>query len=384
MKVIQGGEFMESGQRVIIFGGTGFIGTHLTQYLLQKELASHIILVDIQPPRNEAYTRVLQAGLENGSVKFVSWDVRHAIPESLIAFRPGLIFNLAAIHREPGHEPKEYYETNLKGAENVCAFASDAGCDRLVFTSSISPYGPSEESKNENSLPVPETAYGGSKLAAEKIHLGWNKAAPGRRLLILRPGVVFGPGEGGNVTRLVRSLIAGYFVYVGNRHTRKSGGYVKELCRVMEFGLDRLSTSGAGSLILNFSLDPAPALEDYVQAICRTAAIKRSPLSIPRSLLMGVSHVAQFGAVFTGRQIAINPTRVRKLFRSTNIDPSCLREFGYVWKFTLDAAFQDWKRDMPSDFENRRGRIEFQHSAVPVIDLGSTDLADGGSERGFG
>jgi nucleoside-diphosphate-sugar epimerase len=327
----------------------------------------------------------MQAGLESGSVKFASWDVRHAVPESLLGCRPTLIFNLAAIHREPGHEPREYYETNLKGAENVCAFASRAGCDRLVFTSSISPYGPSEESTDENSLPVPETAYGGSKLAAEKIHLGWAKGAPGRQLLILRPGVVFGPGEGGNVTRLVRSLIKGYFVYLGNRHTRKSGGYVKELCRVMEFALDRLAISGTESLVMNFSLDPAPALQEYVQAICRAAGIKRSPLNIPRSLVMGISHLAKFGAMFTGKQIGIDPTRVRKLFRSTNIDPSCLREFGYVWKFNLDAAFQDWKLDMPSEFENnRRRRIHFQHSAVPGIDLGSTDLADSDSGRGFG
>ncbi len=112
------------------------------------------------------------------------------------------------------------------------------GCSRMVFTSSISPYGPSEDLKDESSLPAPETPYGSSKLEAEKIHMRWQSDLHSRRVLTLRPGVVFGPGEGGNVTRLVRSVVKGYFAYMGNRQTRKAGGYVKELCRAIRFGLD--------------------------------------------------------------------------------------------------------------------------------------------------
>ena len=44
-----------------------------------------------------------------------------------------------------------------------------------------------------------------------------------RKLLIVRPGVVFGPGEGGNVSRLIKAVIKRYFIYIGNRKTRKAG-----------------------------------------------------------------------------------------------------------------------------------------------------------------
>src|ERR1700756_1828441 len=200
---------MNENRTIVIFGGTGFIGSHFATYWLEQGLAEKVVLVDVAPLRSEPYTRDLQLGLKSGAVGFVQWDVRNPVPEDLLPVRPAIVFNFAAVHREPGHRPHEYFETNIKGAENVCAWASFAGCRRMVFTSSISPYGPSEDMKDEDSLPVPETPYGGSKLVAEKIHIAWQGACANRSLLILRPGVVFGPGEGGNVTRLVRSLIKG-------------------------------------------------------------------------------------------------------------------------------------------------------------------------------
>ena len=340
---------MKKSETIVIFGGTGFIGTHIAQHWLREGLAGRLVLVDINPPRNEPYSALLQDGLKSGRVDYVPWDVRRPVPGDLLP-AADVVFNLAAVHREPGHLPHEYFETNLYGAENVCAWAAAMGCPRVVFTSSISPYGPSEALKDENSLPVPETPYGSSKLAAEKIHLAWQAAGPGRKLLILRPGVVFGPGEGGNVTRLIRSLVKGYFVYMGNRDTRKAGGYVKELCRVAQFGLEYQDHGGECATLLNFSMNPLPALEEFVQAIQKAAGLRRKPLSVPRSLLLGVSYPIDGVARTFGIRQPISPVRVRKLFRSTSVDPKRLRDLGYQWQFTLEDAFHDWKRDLPADF----------------------------------
>lgn len=341
---------MRRNETVVLFGGTGFIGTHLTQHWLREGLAERIVLVDVAPPRTAAYAAGLQEGLRSGRVQYVAADVRRPIVEGQLPDRADLIFNLAAVHREPGHAPREYFETNLAGAENVCSWASAVGCRRMVFTSSISPYGPSEEIKDERSVPVPETAYGSSKLAAEKIHLGWQAGDANRQLLILRPGVVFGPGEGGNVTRLVRSLVKGYFVYMGNRQTRKAGGYVKELCRVAQFGLEQLDSRNQRTLLLNFSMNPLPALEDFVNSIQKSTGLKRHPMSVPRWALMSASYPIDGIARAFGIRTPVSPVRVRKLFRSTSVDPRGLRELGYQWQYTLDDAFADWKRDIPGDF----------------------------------
>jgi GlcNAc-P-P-Und epimerase len=88
-------------------------------------------------------------------------------------------------------------------------------CPWIIFTSSIAPYGPTEEGKDENPLPVPIAPYGVSKLAAEKIRLGWQRVGQERRLAIVRPGVVFGPGEGGNVSLMIKAGLGRYFPYLG-------------------------------------------------------------------------------------------------------------------------------------------------------------------------
>jgi nucleoside-diphosphate-sugar epimerase len=335
---------------VVVFGGTGFIGTHLAQHLLARNLAATIYLVDLNQPRDLPYTQLLQSGLKSGKVIFVAHDVRNPVPQPSLPEHADIIFNLAAIHREPGHIPSEYFETNILGAENICAWASDVGCRTVVFTSSISPYGPSEEKKTESSLPAPETPYGSSKLAAEKIHLAWQSAQAGRKLLILRPGVVFGPGEGGNVTRLVRSLVKGYFVYLGNRDTIKAAGYIKELCHVAIFGLDVLRNADSPSLLLNFTLDPPPTMQQMVHAILKVTGKPRRPLSMPRKLLLGLSYPMLAVERALGVQMPINPVRVRKLFRSNNIWPEKLNSLGYEYRYTLESALQDWKADAPQDF----------------------------------
>ena len=341
---------MKRAQTAVIFGGTGFIGSHLAQHLVREDLAARVILVDCRPPRNEQWTNVLRDGLRNGLVEYVQLDVRQPIPNSSLPRSADYVFNLAAVHREPGHEAREYFETNIRGAENVCAWTSNVNCHRMIFTSSISPYGPTEDLKDEQSLPVPETPYGSSKLAAEKIHIGWQAGCPKRKLLILRPGVVFGPGEGGNVTRLIRSLVKGYFVYMGNRQTRKAGGYVKELAFVMQFGLEQQESTGEAVTLLNFGMNPTPSMGDYVDAIRKVAGIRRVPVSVPRALLLGVSYpIDAFASALRIKQ-PVSPVRVRKMFRSTSIDPKRLRELGYCWKFTMESAFFDWKLDVPHDF----------------------------------
>lgn len=129
-----------------------------------------------------------------------------------------VIFNFAAVHRTPGHEDHEYFETNIRGAENVVAFAEKWNIKKIVFTSSIAPYGAAEELKKETTLPTPNTAYGISKLVAEKIHEKWqNGDAAHRQLTIVRPGVVFGKGENGNFTRLYWAIRGHKFAYPGKK-----------------------------------------------------------------------------------------------------------------------------------------------------------------------
>src|SRR5262245_25758247 len=178
----------------VLFGGSGFIGTHFARHLLANGSVEQLFLADVCPPKLEMWPQDLQKEYKSGRVHYVPVDVHKPIAYADLPSQADLVVNLAAVHREPGHEPCEYFATNILGAENVCAWAEQVGCPWIIFTSSIAPYGPTDEEKDESALPVPVTPYGASKLAAEKIHIAWQRGAADRRLLIVRPGVVFGPG----------------------------------------------------------------------------------------------------------------------------------------------------------------------------------------------
>lgn len=250
-----------------------------------------------------------------------------------------MIFNFAAVHRTPGHPDIAYFETNILGAENVCAFAERYGIKRIVFTSSIAPYGAAEELKSEDTLPTPNTPYGISKLVAEKIHIAWQvKDSSHRKLLIVRPGVVFGKGENGNFTRLYWGIRKGKFIYPGRKDTVKACIYVKELVRFLCWYLDN---SKEGVELYNCTFEPAFTIEQIVKTMKGVTGIKRHVPLIPSWMLMPVAAV--LGAL--GAPMGICPARVRKLMISTNISGKKLAGSGYKFHYTLEEAIGDWFED---------------------------------------
>lgn len=336
----------------VIFGGAGFIGVFYADLLLEKGGFDKVYLYDLEPVVRKGYVVRDQILAKHGSkITEVTGDVRLPI-EWCPVETVGLIANFAAVHREPGHEDVEYFETNIKGAENVCAWAEVVGCRDIVFTSSISPYGGGEGVKDEQTIPVPNTAYGSSKLAAEKIHQIWLARQPSshegddraKGLVIARPGVVFGPSEGGNVSRMVRAVRKGYFFYAGNRDVRKAGIYVKELCLSFEWARAHQKTSGKGLVLYNGTFSPCPSLGEYVAATLQVSGWKRHVPAVPIGLLLMASYVFEALFAVLGRPNNFSPVRIRKLKRPNDIRPKYLLEQGYKYGYSLLSAFEDWRK----------------------------------------
>ena len=336
----------------IIFGGAGFIGTFFAQFLLAGNAFDKVYLIDINAIESKFSEFRRKLVLGDSRIISIFGDVRDQINILEVEGEIGLIANFAAIHREPGHQDYEYFQTNLLGAENVCKFAEKVGCQNIIFTSSISPYGVSESVKDELTLPVPVTAYGGSKLAAEKIHQIWQaKDVNNRRLVIVRPGVVFGPGEGGNVSRLIKAVIHRYFFFMGNQSTRKAGIYVKELCNAMWWVFQEQKKNGETVSLFNMTMNPGPSISEYVKAVCKTQGITRFVPSVPYKALMCVAYCIDAIAKPLGIKHPFSPVRIRKLVRSNNILPTYLLEHGYQFQYSLDRAFADWKKSCPEEWQ---------------------------------
>jgi nucleoside-diphosphate-sugar epimerase len=147
--------------KAIVFGGAGFIGCHLLRRLDKERRYEKLFCIDVQKPRFVV-----------PGVQYIDFDIRESIPD-LCGAGPFEIFNLAAVHTTPGHDDWEYYWTNVKGATNICKFASDVDADYVLFTSTMMVYGPTEAPKDEDALLEPVNAYGRSKILAEDIHRLW-------------------------------------------------------------------------------------------------------------------------------------------------------------------------------------------------------------------
>lgn len=320
-----------SVQKSIVFGASGFIGTRLVERLAKR--GEKVVAIDILPPR------VNVAG-----VSYRTHDVRREIPfES--ADVGARIYNLAATHRTPGHPPEEYYDTNVHGAFNVTSFAESIECSELVFTSSISVYGPSESIITENSPLRPTSDYGRSKAMAEIVHRRWRAGASGRKLVVVRPGVVFGPGERGNYTNLARALQRGVFAYPGRKTTIKSGGYVDELLRAIEFSL----SLGDVDTTFNFAYPDESTIEQIVGSFGVVMNCKSDYPVVPIWLLIFVARSCEFLSS-VGIKNPIHRERVLKLVNSTRIAPAWLLGNRYDFASDVESALRAWSAETNGKF----------------------------------
>ena len=304
----------------IIFGASGFIGQHIANYL-----GSNANCFDIKT---------------NG--ESIICDVRKAI--EIKCDNVEVIYNLAAIHTTPGHKYHEYFETNIKGAENICNFARKKNINTIVFTSSIAPYGTWEDEKTEESLPLPTSAYGSSKLVAEEIHNRWQAEKPNeRKLIIVRPGVVFGQNEGGNFTRLYKAMKKGQFFYPGRKDTKKAAIYVKNLVRLM---VEMAEKEKPGVHLYNTVYTPIHSIEDICKTMAKVTDVKEPRFTIPAGTLkLAASSIHLLGKIIGKTFDGIHPDRVKKLMVSTNINGQKLLDHGYKMEYPLEEAIEDWLKD---------------------------------------
>ena len=321
----------------IVFGGSGFIGRHLLTDLRCR--GSDVVSIDLRP---------LEPHIDG--VRAVLADVRDKLSRDLIPVdlrgRTADVYNLAAVHRTPGHADREYYDTNVSGALNITELCRELDVRSLVFTSSISIYGPAEEAKDETHAPHPESAYGASKLQAEGIHRVWQRERPERKLVIARPAVIFGEGERGNFTRLARALRRRRFVYPGRRDTIKACGYVKELVASFRFALEQRDPL----FLYNFCYAEPYTIEQICDAYHRVGGLPRPLGTVPSSPLRGVAHAFEW-LERVGVDTGIRRERIDKLVRSTHITPRKLLDSGYQFTTNLDSAIEHWSTETQGRFE---------------------------------
>jgi nucleoside-diphosphate-sugar epimerase len=321
----------------IVFGGSGFIGSHLLKRLSDERQYEHLYSADIAPPR-----------FTSAGVHYVDCDIREPISSRQFGQGPFDIFNLAAVHTTPGHEDWEYYWTNVNGAVNICRFAAAADVSRVLFTSTMMVYGPTEKPKDEDAVLEPVNAYGRSKILAEGVHQLWQaEDSKIRRLTIVRPGVIYGLAEHGNFTRLARALQQRRFFYPGRTDTIKACGYVEDLVSSML----QMSERNEGVFLYNFCHPERYTIKDICAAYAKVAGYRKPMLTLPVWSLNLIAFAFEVLSAL-GFKTDINRARVRKLYESTNMVPKRLPEIGFQYQYDLAGGLAAWKRaSQVTDFD---------------------------------
>ncbi len=315
---------------VIVLGGSGFIGTRLVKRLVGKQVSVRI--GDVR--RSEAFPELS-----------VDCDVRNR--DSLVGLFRGVdvIINLAAQHRDDVRPVSLYHEVNVEGAKQVCQLAREAGVQKIIFTSSVAVYGFQPRPVDEEGPFEPFNEYGKTKLKAEAVYRAWAAEDPERTLVVVRPTVVFGEGNRGNVYNLLHQIASGRFLMIGSGQNVKSMAYVENIADFLTYSLG----FSRGSHIFNYVDGPDMSTRDLVTHVWHCLGKNGHPRSIPRWIAMLGGKMLDLAAKASGRTFPVSAIRVKKFCESTQFRADRVRSAGFVPAYTLNEGLA---RTIAYEFSN--------------------------------
>ncbi len=302
---------------VAILGGSGFVGQRLTPLLHSAGIRFRI--GDLAAP----------SGFQH---LWTHCDVRDRASLLPVLQGADTILNLAAEHRDDVRPISRYYETNVKGAEEVCAAATKSGIRRILFTSSVAVYGFQPRPVDENGPFEPFNDYGTTKLQAEHVYRAWAHEDPSRTLVMIRPTVIFGEGNRGNVYNLLRQIASGRFLMVGGGENRKSMAYVGNVAAFLLHCL----TFGSGVHVMNYADRPDMSTRELVGKVRMLMGYTGRIPALPKMAALAGGHILDAIARISGRTFPISAIRIEKFCASTEFQASLAFESGFIPPFSLE------------------------------------------------
>ncbi len=319
-------EISKSSPKVVsVIGGDGFLGRSLVGVLRS---AGHTVYNYDLLPRSAETSFIDVTDLESLRT-MVACDV---------------VFVLAAEHRDDVRPLSRYAEVNVGGAQNICLVAAELGIRQIIFTSSVAVYGFAAPDTSEDGDINYFNEYGRTKYLAENVFKDWFSDDDEKRCLtIVRPTVIFGPGNRGNVHTLIRQIATKRFVMFGDGENIKSMAYVENVAGFLchSVALEK------GAHVFNYVDKPDITMNELVNII-RSLLLGRSGVGWRLPALVGIA----IGYLFDGvsfllrKPLPISSIRVKK-FMSTTQFCSATDKAGFVAPFSLEDAM---KKTIKHDF----------------------------------
>ena len=319
----------------LIIGGSGFVGSKLMTELTAKKCYN----IDKNP---SSYFDNITT---NGDIRNLDKIKISKITESVVL--------LAAEHRDDVSPSSLYYDVNVAGTKNVLDKMDEVGVKHLIFTSSVAIYGLDKKKPDENHPVDPFNHYGKSKWEAEQVIKEWyDKDPKGKSITIIRPTVIFGEQNRGNVYNLLKQIASGKFLMIGKGQNKKSMAYVGN---VVAFIKHRLELAEEGYHVFNYVDKPDLTMTSLLKVIEKSLNKKIPSIRIPVWLGFLGGYGFDFLAFITRKKLAISSVRVKKFVATTQFDASKVHSSGFKAPYTLEEGLD---RTLNYEFVQQRSNDE--------------------------
>ena len=314
-------------KKITLIGGSGFVGTNLCRHLTLKQQGFEIIDLKMS---NQFPEKCKIADVRDVDTlrKTITGDV---------------VVNLAAVHRDDVRDKSEYQRTNVDGAENVALVCEEKGIDKIVFTSTVAVYGFAKPGTDEKGVIKPFNEYGRTKFDAEEKLRAWH-AKGENSLIIVRPTVIFGEGNRGNVFNLLNQIASGKFLMVGKGENKKSMAYIGN---IVTFLVTCLATAQKYGLY-KYVVTPDLTMNDLVlQVRAKLKGKNGVGVRLPYWLGLILGYAADLVSKLSGNNLPVSSIRVKKFASSTEFRTAKASLDNFVAPFQLNEGV---RRTLQSEF----------------------------------
>ena len=285
-----------------VIGGSGFVGSFLLQELKGFKVSN--LDKNTSPFFNEITTI--------GNIRKKE-DLTFSKEVSSVVL-------LAAEHRDDVSPTSLYYDVNVEGTRNVLEAMDKSGIKNLIFTSSVAIYGLNKDNPDENHDQDPFNHYGKSKWEAELLIKEWyENDTTNKSVTILRPTVIFGERNRGNVYNLLKQISSGKFIMIGKGENKKSMAYVGNIVALIK---DRLLKMELGYNVFNYADKPDFSMTELTQLIEKKINIKLPKQRIPFWIGMLAGYGFDLISLLLQKNLSVSSVRIKKFCATTKFDAS--------------------------------------------------------------
>ncbi|WP_286710494.1 MULTISPECIES: NAD-dependent epimerase/dehydratase family protein [Sphingobacterium] len=307
--------------KIAVIGGSGFVGTKLIR-LLQRSPELNLINIDKNPSADHPTISVIADVMNVSALK------QHLEGVDLVVL-------LAAEHRDDVSPVSLYYDVNVQGMRNTLEAMESNAVKRLIFTSSVAVYGLDKNNPDETFPADPFNHYGKSKWEAEQVLQLWHQKHADWNINIVRPTVIFGEGNRGNVFNLLNQIANGKFMMIGGGDNQKSMSYIGNIIAFIHY---LILHQPSGYQVFNYVDKPDFTTNDLVYHTGNILGKSIPTTRIPYWLGMMGGYCFDVLAFITRKKLNISSVRVKKFCAVTKYDSTKAMSTGFVPPFTLEEG----------------------------------------------